>query len=128
MTNCCGLPPASRRGSEHPLAFAILNAAKEQGIALGDVQNFDSPAGKGASGTVDGRRVVLGNAAIMQLSGIETKALEKDALDQRERGATAIYVPSMAGLPASSPSPIRSSRARRRRSGSCAPTACASSC
>jgi Cu+-exporting ATPase len=86
------LAASVERGSEHPLAFAILNAAKEQGIALGDVQNFDSPAGKGASGNVGGRGVVLGNATIMQQSDIGTDILEKDARDQRERGATAIYV------------------------------------
>lgn len=86
------LAASVERGSEHPLAFAILNAAKEQGIALRDVQNFDSPAGKGASGIVDGRNVVLGNATIMQQSNIDTQLLETDARDQRERGATAIYV------------------------------------
>jgi Cu+-exporting ATPase len=86
------LAASVERGSEHPLAFAILNAAKEQGLALAEVQNFDSPAGKGASGTVDGRKVVLGNASIMQVSNVDTRALEKDALEQRERGATAIYV------------------------------------
>ena len=86
------LAASVERGSEHPLAFAILNAAKEKSIELGDVRNFDSPAGKGASGTVDGRKVVLGNAAIMQLSNIDTQALETDARTQRERGATAIYV------------------------------------
>ena len=86
------LAASVERGSEHPLAFAILNAAKEQGITLADVQNFDSPAGKGASGMVDGRKIVLGNAAIMQLSQIDTQLLEPDAREQRERGATAIYV------------------------------------
>ena len=86
------LAASVERGSEHPLAFAILNAAKDQHLELRDVQNFASPAGKGASGTVDGRSVVLGNATIMQQSNIDTKALEKDACAQRERGATAIYV------------------------------------
>ncbi|CAN5497800.1 heavy metal translocating P-type ATPase [soil metagenome] len=86
------LAASVERASEHPLAFAILNAAKEEGIELRDVQNFDSPAGKGAIGTVDGRSVVLGNAAIMQASNVDTQALETDARDQRERGATAIYI------------------------------------
>jgi Cu+-exporting ATPase len=86
------LAASVERGSEHPLAFAILNAAKDEGLELHDVRDFDSPAGKGASGTVDGRSVVLGNATIMQQSRIDTQALEKDARDQRERGATAIYV------------------------------------
>jgi len=80
------------RASEHPLAFAILNAAKEESIELRDVQNFDSPVGKGAIGTVDGRRVVLGNAAIMQQANIDIKVLQAEARTQRERGATAIYV------------------------------------
>lgn len=86
------LAASVERGSEHPLAFAILNAAKEESIELRDVQNFASPAGKGASGMVDGHHVVLGNAAIMQQSNIETTALETDARAQRESGATAIYV------------------------------------
>ena len=86
------LAASVERASEHPLAFAILNAAKEEGLALSDVQGFDSPVGKGATGTVDGRRIVIGNAVIMQQSSVDTKALEKDARDQRERGATAIYV------------------------------------
>jgi len=86
------LAASVERGSEHPLAFAILNAAKADNLELRDVQNFDSPAGKGASGTVDGRRIVLGNAVIMQQSNIDTSALETDARDQREGGATAIYV------------------------------------
>ncbi|EKS35185.1 heavy metal translocating P-type ATPase [Afipia clevelandensis] len=86
------LAASVERASEHPLAFAILNAAKDEGLALSDVQNFDSPAGKGATGTVDGRRIVIGNAAIMQQSNIDTAALENDARAQRERGATAIHV------------------------------------
>ncbi|MFT6669378.1 MAG: Cu+-exporting ATPase [Afipia broomeae] len=86
------LAASVERASEHPLAFAILNAAKEESIELRDVQNFDSPAGKGASGTVGGRKVVLGNAAIMQLSNVGIQTLEDDARTQRERGATAIYV------------------------------------
>ncbi len=86
------LAASVERASEHPLAFAILNAAKEEGLALSDVQGFDSPAGKGASGIVGGRKVVLGNAAIMQLSNVGIQTLEADARTQRERGATAIYV------------------------------------
>jgi Cu+-exporting ATPase len=86
------LAASVERASEHPLAFAILNAAKEEGIELGDVQDFDSPVGKGAIGTVDGRRIVIGNAVIMQQSSIGIAALEAEARTQRERGATAIYV------------------------------------
>jgi Cu+-exporting ATPase len=86
------LAASVERASEHPLAFAIINAAKDDGLELREVRDFDSPAGKGASGTVDGREVVLGNAAIMQQSNIAIQALEADARAQRERGATAIYV------------------------------------
>lgn len=86
------LAASVERASEHPLAFAILNAAKEESIELGDVQNFDSPVGKGAVGTVDGHRVVIGNAVIMQQSNVAIAALEAEARAQRERGATAIYV------------------------------------
>ena len=86
------LAASVERASEHPLAFAILNAAKDESIELHDVQNFDSPVGKGAMGTVDGRRVVIGNAVIMQQSDIDIAALEAEARTQRERGATAIYV------------------------------------
>ncbi|MDZ4366659.1 MAG: heavy metal translocating P-type ATPase, partial [Afipia sp.] len=86
------LAASVERASEHPLAFAILNAAKEDGIELGDVQNFDSPVGKGAIGTVDGRSIVIGNAVIMQQSSVDIATLEAEARAQRERGATAIYV------------------------------------
>ena len=86
------LAASVERASEHPLAFAILNAAKDEGLALSDVQDFDSPVGKGAVGMVDARRIVIGNAVIMQQANIDTAALEKDAREQRERGATAIYV------------------------------------
>ena len=86
------LAASVERASEHPLAFAILNAAKDESIELRDVQNFDSPVGKGALGTVDGRRIVIGNAVIMQQSSIDIRMLEAEARTQRERGATAIYV------------------------------------
>ncbi|HEX7791294.1 MAG TPA: heavy metal translocating P-type ATPase, partial [Afipia sp.] len=78
------LAASVERGSEHPLAFAILNAAKEKNLELRDVQNFASPAGKGATGSVGGRAVVLGNSSILQQEKINSLVLEKDALAQRE--------------------------------------------
>lgn len=78
--------------SEHPLAFAILNAAKERNSNLQEVRDFASPSGKGASGTVDGRAVALGNAMLMRELNIDTSALESDARAQQDKGATAIYV------------------------------------
>ena len=86
------LAASVERASEHSFSFAILNAAKDESIELRDVQNFDSPVGKGALGTVDGRRIVIGNAVIMQQSSIDIRMLEAEARTQRERGATAIYV------------------------------------
>jgi len=86
------LAASVERGSEHPLAFAILTAAKERRLALGEAKDFTSPAGKGAAATVEGRKVLLGNAMYMHESGIDTAALDAAATAQREQGATAIYV------------------------------------
>ena len=60
------LAASVERASEHPLALAIVAAAGKRGIATGPVADFDSPTGKGALGTVEGRRVALGNAAFLQ--------------------------------------------------------------
>jgi Cu+-exporting ATPase len=86
------LAASVERGSEHPLALAILNAAKERGLALSEVASFASPAGKGAWGTVDGKRVALGNAMLMAEANIATTPLDDAAEAARRDGATAIYV------------------------------------
>ncbi len=70
------LAASVEQGSEHPLAQAILNAAKERQLALADVGGFASPSGKGATGTVDGRTVALGNAMLMGELNIATTALD----------------------------------------------------
>ncbi len=80
------------RASEHPLAAAIVAAATERKVQLGRVMGFDSPAGKGAVGVVDRRRVALGNAAFLSELGISTAALDAEAERLRRDGATAIYV------------------------------------
>ena len=80
------------RASEHPLADAIVKAAAERRLALGDVVDFDSPTGKGAIGTVSGRKVIVGNAKFLRESGISVEALEGKAEDLRKDGATAIYI------------------------------------
>jgi len=79
------------RASEHPLARAIVAAAGHRGIAIPEVVDFDSPTGKGALGTVDGRRVLLGNAAFLAEHGIETAPLAAQADALRRDGATAIF-------------------------------------
>jgi len=80
------------RASEHPLALAIVTAATARGIAIPDVTGFDAPAGKGAIGTVDGKRVMLGNAAFLTEHGIDTAALAPRADALRRDGATAIFL------------------------------------
>ena len=80
------------RGSEHPLAAAIVKAAAERGLALTDVQGFDAPAGKGVTSTIDGRHVVIGNDRIMAEIGVETAKLEQLAEPLRAEGATAVFV------------------------------------
>jgi Cu+-exporting ATPase len=86
------LAASVERGSEHPLAQAILNAAKGRGLDLGDVSDFASPSGKGATGTVDGRKIALGNAMLMGELNIATKQLDGTAEAARQQGATAIYM------------------------------------
>ena len=85
------LAASLEQGSEHPLASAILRAAKERGLALAKVDGFDSPAGKGVTGTIDGRKIALGNKMMMQAAGIDITALEADADALRQDGATAIF-------------------------------------
>jgi Cu+-exporting ATPase len=86
------LAASVERASEHPLAFAILVAAKERGLSVSDAADFDSPSGKGAIATVEGRVVALGNARLMADLKADTRELDAIADQQREQGATAIYV------------------------------------
>jgi P-type Cu+ transporter len=78
------------RASEHPLAAAV-RAAADRNLVLGKVEEFDSPAGKGVTGTVDGRKVALGNGAMMEAAGIDVATLEGQADELRNDGATAIF-------------------------------------
>jgi Cu+-exporting ATPase len=80
------------QASEHPLADAIVAAAKERRIALAPVTDFDSPIGKGAIGMVEGKRIVLGNAALLAELNIATIGVSRRADELRQDGATAIYL------------------------------------
>jgi Cu+-exporting ATPase len=80
------------RASEHPLAAAIVAAAAERRIELAPVMGFDAPAGKGAIGMVERRRVVIGNARFLTELGIATEPLAAQAERLRQDGATAIFV------------------------------------
>jgi len=78
--------------SEHPLADAILRAAKEKNVALIPAQDFHSPVGKGVTGSVGGKQVALGNANFLSESGIDTSPLAGEAESLRRDGATAIFI------------------------------------
>ena len=80
------------QASEHPLAAAIVSAAKARNLGLSKVMGFDSPTGKGAIGMVEKKRVVLGNATFLAELKIKTDALDAAAEMQRQNGATAIYM------------------------------------
>lgn len=84
------LAASVERASEHPLADAIVRAAKEKQLSPGQVEQFDSPTGKGATGKVDGRTIVLGNAKYLTSIGIETRTLDTEAERLRGDGATVI--------------------------------------
>jgi Cu+-exporting ATPase len=86
------LAASVERSSEHPLADAIVRSAKERNLDLANVEEFDSPTGKGVSGKVNGRLVLLGNSTFLNASGIETQALEAQAEKLRGDGATVINV------------------------------------
>jgi Cu+-exporting ATPase len=86
------LAASVERGSEHPLAAAIVAAAQARALNLAEAGDFDAPSGKGAVGTVEGRRVVIGNARMMDDAGVDIAAMEADAEGLRREGATALFV------------------------------------
>jgi Cu+-exporting ATPase len=86
------LAASVERASEHPLADAIVRAAKERHLDLGKVEEFDSPTGKGATGKVDGKTIVLGNAKFLASLGVETRSLDADGQRLRGDGATVINI------------------------------------
>ncbi|WP_269779606.1 heavy metal translocating P-type ATPase [Propioniciclava soli] len=95
------LAAAVENASEHPLARAVVEAASERGLELPGVADFDAPAGRGVTGTVDGRGVRLGTSTHLRSDGVDTAALDADADRLRGEGATVVYAAvdgSLAGL------------------------------
>jgi len=88
-TELLRLGAAVEQASEHPLADAIVAAAKERNIAYPAVGDFDSPTGKGAMGTVEGRQVRLGNKAFLE--GVDLSGLSDQAETLRQSGSSVIY-------------------------------------
>jgi Cu+-exporting ATPase len=95
------LAASVERASEHPLAAAIVAAAKARGIALAEAKDFRSETGKGVSGTIEGRKVAIGGAGFLAEVGSGTQALQGEAKRLRGDGASAIFVAvdgALAGL------------------------------
>ena len=86
------LAASLERGSEHPLAAAILAAARERKLKLSIARDFESPVGKGVTGTVDGKTLAIGNGKFFAEIGIVVTALDAQAETLRHNGATAVFV------------------------------------
>jgi Cu+-exporting ATPase len=80
------------RGSEHPLAAAIVRGALDEGVELGAVESFASRTGKGVKGVVDGRAIALGNAALLTELGIDPGPFAARAEALRADGQTVMFV------------------------------------
>jgi Cu+-exporting ATPase len=91
-TEVLRLAASLERGSEHPLADAIVRAANDRRLALAQPVEFDSPVGKGVIGVVDGRRLILGSGKFLLEHRIDTAALAAEADALRRDGATAIFM------------------------------------
>src|SRR5438128_2548491 len=85
------LAASVEQASEHPLADAIMRAAKERVLTLSKVEDFDSPTGKGAAGKVDGKTIALGNAKYLASIGIDAAALDAESERLRGDGPTVIH-------------------------------------
>ncbi|PWC26757.1 heavy metal translocating P-type ATPase [Teichococcus aestuarii] len=94
LTEAEVLPLAAslERSSEHPLAAAVVAAAKERGVEMQEPSDFASVTGKGVTGTVNGRRVALGNARLMQELGVDLGDLAAKADELRREGGTALFL------------------------------------
>ena len=101
------------QGSEHPLAAAIVNAARERSLVLDKADNFESGSGIGVRGSVSGRQLALGNTALMTQLGVAVDALTSQAESLRAEGASVMFLAvneKLAGLLAVS-DPIKASTA-----------------
>ncbi len=93
------LSASLERGSEHPLAAAIVQGAQRKGLALEHAQAFESVPGKGVKGRVEGHPCLLGNMVLLTDEGVDTSALAGVAEAQRAQGRTAMFV-AIDGKPA----------------------------
>ncbi|WP_420726246.1 MULTISPECIES: heavy metal translocating P-type ATPase [unclassified Hwanghaeella] len=86
------LAASLERGSEHPLAEAIISGARERGIALADATDFEAVTGKGVKGTVDDQSIALGNARLVEDLGLNPGALSETADARRDEGETVMFI------------------------------------
>ena len=86
------LAAALEKASEHPLAAAIVGAARKKGLELPEAQNFQSLTGKGVTGTVEGRRVALGNRSLLRELGVDPGNLAGRAEALQQDGQTVVFV------------------------------------
>jgi P-type Cu+ transporter len=86
------LAASVERASEHPLARAVVEAAAERRLVLSQVNDFDAPAGMGVTGTVSGRKILLGSARFLREAGVSVTGLEAEAERLRQEGATATHL------------------------------------
>lgn len=87
-----GLAAALEQSSEHPLAAAILGAARERGVTIPTAEGFQTEPGLGVRGTVSGQRVALGNAAMMASEHVSIGPLQAKAEERRRDGQTVVFV------------------------------------
>jgi P-type Cu+ transporter len=95
------LTAALEAASEHPLADAIVKGARERGLSIGSIANFESVSGKGATGEVEGKRVAVGNDKLIASIGESTEQLAAKADTLRSDGQTVVFVAidgALAGL------------------------------
>ncbi len=86
------LAASLEQGSEHPLAAAIVNGAKERGVQLTQAKDFQSQTGKGVVGTIDGNKVALGNRQLLEVLLVDLKDAGAQAEILRKQGQTVMFV------------------------------------
>jgi Cu2+-exporting ATPase len=86
------LVASAEQGSEHPLAAAIVGAARERGLQLAETEGFEAVPGHGLEATVGGHRLAIGNARLLERDGIDADGLSEEAARLAGEGKTAMYV------------------------------------
>jgi len=89
---CLILAASLEKLSEHPLAEAVVNAAKDRKLSLGEVENFQAIAGQGVSANVNGKEILFGNAKLMQQQSINVDALQEEIKIRSQEAKTPVYV------------------------------------